>query len=67
MRVNWRASSLHAAVVGMCNSILQLVASFGVDLSGGEDVAITCTVNSGLVLLSVVLIASTNGNQAQHG
>lgn len=67
IRVNWRASSLHAAIVGVFNSLLQVVAAFGVTISGAQDVAITSCVNSFLVLASLVVIASTNGtNGAAH-
>lgn len=60
IHVNWRASSLHAAVVGVVNAVLQVVTTFGVDVSGSQDVAITGATNAILVLLSVVLIASTS-------
>jgi hypothetical protein len=58
--INWRASSLHAAVVGVTNAVLQAVTAFGVTLTGAQNVAITSVTNSMLVLLSALLIASTH-------
>jgi len=65
MHINWRASSLHAAVVGLANSVLQLVSSFGVHLSSDENAAITSVLNSLLLVLSVLVIQSTGGSETQ--
>ncbi len=62
MHVNWRASSMHAAVVALCNSVMQTVVAFGAHLTGQENVSITALVNSVLVLISVAQIATSNGN-----
>lgn len=59
MSINWRASSLHAAVVGLANSAIQLVSAFGVHLTSDQNVAITGITNSLLLVLSVLLISNT--------
>lgn len=45
---------IHAALVGLTNATLQLVVSFGVNVSTNQDAAITVMVNSFLVLLALV-------------
>ena len=60
--MNWRAPTLHAGVVGLCNAAVQLASSLGVHLSPYQDEAITGFMNAALILLSAVIISSTNGN-----
>jgi hypothetical protein len=62
MKINWRASSLHAAVIGLCNSILQAASAFGAHLTASQNVSITAICNSLLVILSLTVIGVTNGN-----
>lgn len=62
MRVNWRASTLHAAVIGVANETVQLASSFGVHLTAMQDESITSLMNAGLILASALIITSTNGN-----
>lgn len=64
MKINLRASSLHVAVVGLLNAVLQVVNAFGVKLSDGQNVAITALVNAVLVIVSLVLVTATNGKPA---
>ncbi len=67
MKINWRASSLHAAVVGLSNSVIQCVSSFGVHLSSSQNVAITGVVNSLLLVLSVLVISGTSASAGSGG
>lgn len=64
MNINWRASSVHVAVVGLVNSCIQLVSAFGVHLSSDQNAAITAVVNSLLLVLSVTVIQSTTAAKA---
>ena len=59
MHLNPRASSLHAAAVGLLNAILQAISAFGVHLTGDQNVAISAVVNSLLVVLSLLVIQGT--------
>lgn len=61
-RINWRASPLHAAVVGFANTAVQLASSFGVHLTAGQDESITSCMNAGLIVVSMIVITATNGN-----
>lgn len=61
-RINWRASPLHAAVMGVCNSMVQVVSAFGIHMNGSQDAAITGILNSLLICGSQLLIAVSNGN-----
>lgn len=61
MRINFRASPLHAAVVGLSNAVIQCVSSFGAHMTSSENVAVTALVNAIWVVVSVVLISATNG------
>lgn len=67
MRLNLRASPLHAAVVGLSNAVIQCVSSFGVHMTSDENVSVTALVNAAWILVSVVLITSTNGSAAKSG
>lgn len=64
MSINWRASSVHVAIVGFVNSCIQLVSTFGVHLSSDQNAAITAVVNSLLLVLSLTVIQSTNEAKA---
>lgn len=63
-RVNWRASSVHTAIAGLANTLVQLASAFGVHLTASQDVAITAAVNGALVLVSALVVSSTNGHAA---
>jgi hypothetical protein len=45
---------LHAGIVGFVNALLQLVVSFGVNVTANQDASITVVVNSLLVLTAVL-------------
>ena len=60
MKLNVRASSLHAAVIGLSNSIIQAASAFGAHLSSDQNLAITGLVNSLLVILSLLIINGTS-------
>ena len=61
MRINWRASTLHAAIIGLANTAVQLASSFGVHLTSSQDEAITSFMNAALIGISAVVISATNG------
>lgn len=58
--MNWRASPLHAAVVGLANAIMQAVSAFGVHMSDSQNAAVTAVVNATLIVFSVLFIQSTD-------
>ena len=62
--INWRSSTVHAAIVGLANSIVQLVSAFGVHLTSTQNAAFSSFMNAGLIVLSVVVISSTGGANA---
>ena len=64
MNINWRSSTIHAAVIGLANSAVQLASAFGVHLTSTQNAAITSFMNAGLVALSAIVISSTGGADA---
>jgi hypothetical protein len=64
VKINLRASSLHAAIVGLANAVVQLASSFGVHLTGDQDVAITSCMNAALVVASILFINGTSSAKA---
>lgn len=55
---------IQAAVLGVCNSVLQLAQAFGVRLNGDQDAAVTALMNAVWVLAMAVVAVQKNG-QAQ--
>jgi len=67
VKINWRASPLHTAIIGLLNSLLQLVSAFGIQISAQQNAAITAVTNSLLFSISVGVVYATNGNNGEHG
>jgi hypothetical protein len=65
VHINWHAAPFHAAVVALCNAVLQAASSFGAHLTGPQEVSITSLMNALLVLLSVIWV--TTDYKGQNG